>query len=603
MLPDPETSTAPATGGDQLPVIQGWSAAALAATRRGPRLLVLLVDTAWTEVAVADRRDAWLQALLPTGRPPAIGVIVDGDAFPDVALRLRWTLRLFDAEEALPYVGLFAVRPRDGRLLPLHALGGPLTAAKHAAREAALARWAQDRATVEALAAQYRRALAASARRGWRASPPLARHLAEGVAAIMAAMAVEPGDTVQGAVPTRPAVLALLLALAARGDASAATEARRLLQRLARSGMRDPLDGGFFHGVRALRQPVPDFARTAADNAALLAVYSQAAAQLGDADCAAVARGIAAYLLQTLRDPATGTFYASQAADEPYYTWTSREVAAALPFQLVQVACLHFNIQPAARLFADPRKNLLYVAMDEAAIARFLGQTRETVADQLAAARRALLAARQARPAPPIDRTRYVDVNAQVAWALLAGAAALGEPDWREAALETLAALEAACFASETPRVPHRLPAGVPLGPYLSDHAALGYALLAAYAHTGQPRYLARAVHLADTLLAYFRDPRTGALLDVPPDSLTSRAFWAEQPLEDPAGPSPVAAAAQFLLALWRHSGEERYRQRAVEALRAGARAAADDPRAAAGYYLALAALLHGPSAASPANH
>jgi uncharacterized protein YyaL (SSP411 family) len=602
LLQDREAPATGAAGADQPLAVQGWSAAALAAARRGPGLLVLLADTAWTEVAAADRREAWLQAVLPMGQPPAIGVVVEGDAFPDVALRLRWTLRLFDAEEALPYVGFFVVRSWDGRLLPLHALGGPLTAAKHAAREAALARWAHDRAATEALAAQHRRALAVSARRGWRAAPPLARRLAEGAAAIMAAVTAEGDDTAQGAVPPRPAVLALLLALAARGDAAAATAAPRLLRQLARSGMRDPLDGGFFHAVRASPRPVPDFARTAGDNAALLAVYSQAAAQLGDADCAAVARGIAAYLLQTLRDPRTGTFYASQAADASYYTWTSREVAAALPFQLVQVACLHFNIQPAARLFADPRKNLLYVAMDEAAIARFLGQRQETVADQLAAARRALLAARQARPAPPIDRTCYVDVNAQAAWALLVGAAALGEPAWQEAALETLAALEAACFAGEMPRVPHRLAASAPLGPYLSDHAALGHALLAAHAQTGQPRYLARAVCLADALLARFRDPRTGALLDVPPDSLTSRVFWAEQPLEDPAGPAPAAAAVQFLLALRQRTGEDRYGQRAVEALRAGARAAADDPPAAAGYYLALATLLHGSSAASPAG-
>jgi uncharacterized protein YyaL (SSP411 family) len=93
-------------------------------------------------------------------------------------------------------------------------------------------------------------------------------------------------------------------------------------------------------------------------------------------------------------------------------------------------------------------------------------------------------------------------------------------------------------------------------------------------------------------LLAQLRDPGSGALLDAPPASLVSRAFWPEQPFEDGAGPSPAALAVGLLLDLARQTGKGAYREAAADALRSGAAAAADEPPAAAGYYVALDALL-----------
>ena len=140
-----------------------------------------------------------------------------------------------------------------------------------------------------------------------------------------------------------------------------------------------------------------------------------------------------------------------------------------------------------------------------------------------------------------------------------------------------------------TPAVPHRVAEGSARGdPYLGDYAALGRALLDAHARTGEPRYLARAEAVATTLLAHFCDRRSGALLDAPRESPVSRAFWPEQPLEDLAGASPTATAIGLLLDLGRRTGQGQYHQAAAGALRGAARAAADDPLAASGYYLAL---------------
>jgi uncharacterized protein YyaL (SSP411 family) len=575
-----------------LVAVEPWGPAPLARARREGRLVALLVDAAWRAGGVGEPDAVRARALVPPDRAAAVYVGVDVDAAPAVALRARWMLRLFEVAEALPQGVVCATRPGAPGLLPLYALPARLNDALLAARDGALAAWAADPGAQAAQAANRRRALAASARRGWRARPALAAVLADGIAATAAA--IEPASGGVGAAPgtLRPVAYELLLAAAARGDDAAGETVRRALGRLAGRGMCDPLDGGFFHAARDATWRVPDFARTAAGNAALLTVYSAAAAQLAEPAFAAVARGIAGYLLSTLRDAATGAFYASQAADERYYTWTTREVAAALPYDRVQSACLHFSVQPRGGPLADQSRNVLYPDMDAATLASYVGCTPTEAAARIGEVRAALLTARGERAAPPLDRTLYVDVNAKVVSALLAGAAALGEAGWRAAALGTLARLEAACFPSGLVAVPHRVgDDAAPADAYLGDYAALGRALRDAHAATGEPRYLARARMVADALLARFRDPRSGALLDAPRASLVSRAFWLEQPFEDDADRAPAAAAASLLLELARQTGNGAYRAAAAEALRAGA-AAADEPAATAGYYLALAALL-----------
>ena len=539
------------------PALLPWGPAALEAARQGPGLLVLAVDAAWCAKATAEPRFAWLRAIGVPDEP--VHVAVDRDAHPAVALRARWTLRLFELDEELPHAAVYAVARRGGRLSPLFAATTRGSTTPNAAR-----------------ATEHREALVVSARRGWRAHPPLTRHLADALTAVNAAFDAGHRDFTAAPGPLRPAALALLLAAARRGDDAAAALVHRTLDAMAHGGVRDPLDGGFFRAARDPGWRLPDFARSTALNAALLGVYARAASQLGEPRFAGVARDTARYLLGTMRDPKTPGFFASEGVDETYYTWTSHELAAALPFDRVQAACMHFNVQPAARVVADPQKNVLYAAADAEAIARFIGQPTSAVAAQLADARARLLAARTARDHPQVDRTHALDVNAQVVSALLEAARALDEPDWRAAALETLAWLEEG-----------GLPARVDL--YLGDAAALGRALLDAHACTGDAHCLARAEAVASAVLERFRDRRSGALLDAPRDSIVNHAFWPEQPLDDMAGPSPAATAIGLLLDLHRRTGRAHYQQAAAEALRSGARAAADDPVAAAGYYLMLA--------------
>ena len=123
----------------------------------------------------------------------------------------------------------------------------------------------------------------------------------------------------------------------------------------------------------------------------------------------------------------------------------------------------------------------------------------------------------------------------------------------------------------------------------MRDGAAFGRAFLDAHQCTREPRYLVRGEVVATTLLVQFRDSQSGALVNASRDSLVRRAFWPEQPLEDVAGPSPMATTICLLLDLSRRTGQARSREAGADALRCAALAAAEDPLAAAGYDLALA--------------
>jgi hypothetical protein len=548
------------------------------------------VDAAWNASPAAQPLD-WVRTLGLADR--AAGefaeptcVVVDQDDEPAVALRVAWTLRLFGGDEDLPHAAIYAVR-RDGRLLPLAAASRSRVASGDPGDHVR----ARTRAEAETRALGLRQALVASARRGRRSGQSPAPFLDRAVAAVKAAFdPAQPGFNAAPG-PLRPASLALLLVAARRGDAAAAALASQTLMAMARGGVRDQLDGGFFRSARDREWRLPDFGRPARLNAALLGVYATAAMELGESSFADVARGIADYLLGTLRDPSTSAFFASQAIDERYYTWSSQELTAALPFHLVQAACMHFNVQPAARVVNDPRRNVLYAAADAGAIARFVAQAEADLVTQLADIRSALQHARGQREPPRLDRAHYVDANAEIVSALLAAARVLDAPSWQSPALAALAWIDETCCAGEPLRVPHRAPADAASRDlYLGDYAALGQAFLEAHVATGEPRYLTRAEALATALLAEFRNPRSGALVDAGRGSLVNRAFWAEQPLEDIAGRSPAATTIELLLGLFRQTGRAHYREGAHQALRSGLSAAGEDPLAAAGYHVALAA-------------
>ena len=108
--------------------------------------------------------------------------------------------------------------------------------------------------------------------------------------------------------PNTP-VITFLLERAVRGDEAADGFARRTLAILAASGLRDPVEGGFFRYATRRDWTQPHYERMASDNAQLLSAY----AAIGDE---ATASGVASFLLEVLRLPdgseSAGAFASAQ---------------------------------------------------------------------------------------------------------------------------------------------------------------------------------------------------------------------------------------------------------------------------------------------------
>jgi uncharacterized protein YyaL (SSP411 family) len=99
----------------------------------------------------------------------------------------------------------------------------------------------------------------------------------------------------------------------------------RTMLAMARGGMYDHVDGGFFRYSTTRDWSVPHFEKMAEDHAGLLRVLATLAIFAPTGEFRATLISAMGYIQRVLRDPQTGFFAGSQDADEEYYALTSDE--------------------------------------------------------------------------------------------------------------------------------------------------------------------------------------------------------------------------------------------------------------------------------------
>src|ERR671914_760643 len=186
----------------------------------------------------------------------------------------------------------------------------------------------------------------------------------------------------------------------------------RTLQGMARGGIHDQLAGGFHRYSVDAKWIVPHFEKMSYDNSELLKNYLDAYALLGTEEYADVARGIVHWVREEGSDP-EGGYAASQDADVgleddgDYFTWTRDEAAAVLTPEELEVTAAYYDIGTAGEMHHNPGKNVLFVSATIPAIALLSGRSENEVRTLLDSARGKLKGARDRRPVPYVDRTRY----------------------------------------------------------------------------------------------------------------------------------------------------------------------------------------------------
>jgi hypothetical protein len=451
--------------------------------------------------------------------------------------------------------------------------------------------------------------------------------------------------------------LRVLLLRAWGGDKKARAMLTHTLEAMARGGVYDQVGGGFHRYSVDERWHVPHFEKMAYDNAAMLALYADAAALTGRADFAGIATDIRQWVDRDLSggeghgdrhqsgeqhaasEPVPAGFYASQDADVgldddgDYFTWTLSAVRQALSPELAATAVSYYGIDEFGDMPDRPGRNVLHLPKTLAQETALLGAKEGELAERVAAIRRRLLEARAKRPAPAVDRTVYADLNGMMIDAYLTAWERLGDESARATALRTLDALLAGLRDSRGVFAHWRSgegPEGLRNVGMLADQAWMMRALTHAYVATAEPKYLTAAQTLADYIAGHLTDA-DGGLLDAPafakasagepafaggPASAKATAGGGPQHVravrswEDGPAPSPASVAAAGLVDLGRLSGRDRYGQAAGRALATFAGGVSREMGLfLAGYATAVDDYLHGPrcvvvagAAASPAT-
>jgi uncharacterized protein YyaL (SSP411 family) len=406
--------------------------------------------------------------------------------------------------------------------------------------------------------------------------------------------------------PHPPAIEFLLARWWDTGESWMREIVERTLTGMALGGVHDQLGGGFHRYSVDARWIVPHFEKMSYDNAELLKAYLHAYAAFGTPLYRDVAEGIVRWNLEVMCDRESGGFAASQDADisldddGDHFTWTVAEAEAALPERERVAARLRWGIDPEGEMHHDPRRNVLHVARTTSQVAAEMGIGEADVVALLASAAAKLRAARARRPLPFVDRAVSTNWNAMMAESFLEASGVLGREDCRDFALRTLERLWAEAWRPGE-GMAHR---GAPLGtgpgarsapPMLDDQVQAASAALAAHEHTGDERWLHRALGLAGILTSSFRDP-AGGFYDTADAGGTGFLSQRAKPIQDAPSPSPNAVAALVFLRLHAVTGDAAHRAEAESTLRAFAGGAPELGLHAATYFRAVDWFLSGVS-------
>ena len=321
----------------------------------------------------------------------------------------------------------------------------------------------------------------------------------------------------------------------------------KTLTGMANGGIRDHVGGGFHRYSVDERWIVPHFEKLASDNAELLHAYLNGYAALGTPLFKEVAQDLVTWVFEVLSDTGRTVCYGSQDADVrfgddgDYWTWTPAEARAALADATTfEVARRVFDIEVPGEMSHNREKNVLWWSQDPA------GNEEWAI---VRAALQQLKAARDRRPAPPVDTTPYVNWNAMLASGLLHAGAVLDRPECNTLALNVLRHVWGDAWEPERGMarvIGRREPRGL-----LDDHVHTAAAFLDAYEATGDATWLERAVTLMQHCRHVYWDEQAGGFFDVPRDR-PGIAYLATpaKPIQDAPSPSANGVAALALARL-----------------------------------------------------
>jgi len=390
----------------------------------------------------------------------------------------------------------------------------------------------------------------------------------------------------------QPMTLEVLLRAHRHGDGRALPMAERTLVKMARGGIYDQLGGGFHRYSTDGRWLVPHFEKMLYDNAQLARIYADAHRATGDPFYLRIATETLRYVQREMTSP-EGGFYSSQDADSEgeegkFFVWSADEVVALLGDD-APAFMRAYDVTASGNFEGH---TILNLPREIDAVARELGLEEDALQGILARGRAMLFEARERRVKPGRDEKIITAWNGLMLRAF-ATAAATGEDASFMATAQASATFLLANLRRDGRLLRTYKDGAAKLNGYLEDYAFLADGLLALYEAGGGSRWLHEARSLADTMIAHFADPEGGPFYSASDDH--ERLITRPRDLYDNATPSGNSVAAEVLLRLAVHTGEESYRVQAMRAIASLEEAMARAPLAFARLLCAADAALDTP--------
>jgi hypothetical protein len=355
--------------------------------------------------------------------------------------------------------------------------------------------------------------------------------------------------------PQAPVLHLLWRQALATGDPGIRQAVLHTLANISQGGIYDHLGGGFArYSVDALWL-VPHFEKMLYDNAQLIALLSDAAADTGNPLFAARVAETVGWLE---REMLVGDAFASsldadsEGEEGKFYVWDAVAIDRLLGAD-ARAFRLALGVTDAGNWEGKTILNRLHQ--------RGLGSLEEEEA--LRSSAEVLLAARERRVRPGRDDKVLADWNGLTIAALARASAVLRRPEWLERAEAAFAFVCRNMTSGD--RLAHSWRAGRRLDlAFLDDYAQMAAAALALFQHTTRPEYLQRAVEWIARLDADYLDS-AGGYFQVAADATDVLV----RPKNAQDGPTPAAngTLVGVLARLYALSGNDDYRVPAEQLL------------------------------------
>lgn len=384
-----------------------------------------------------------------------------------------------------------------------------------------------------------------------------------------------------GMAPKFPQPMALEFLLRqyhATKDASILDMVTYTLRKMAEGGIYDQIGGGFARYSVDAEWLVPHFEKMLYDNAQLSRVYLHAWQVTGEPFYKRIAVEIYDYLLREMLSPEGGFYSATDADSEgeegKFFVWTLEEVRELLTTDDYQLAVDYWGMTSSGNFEG---KNILYVAHDAEIIADKFGLTSDELQARLDEIKHTLYARRTHRIHPALDDKIITSWNGLTLASLAEAGRILGRDDYQFIA-ERCGAFILEHLITPDGRLLRTYKDGVAkLNGYLEDYAYLIDGMIELYQTTFDEKWFKVAVQLADHALNHF-SAADGGFYDTSDDH--EKLITRPRELSDNATPSGNNMLATQLLRLNAYTGDDRYREGAVNVLRQLVNALREYPQA-----------------------